>query len=803
VAPGAVFRIREAGTGPGAYPEFELQAPLAWGTNLLTDSQGADRRRAAVLLERADGALADFVSALGAQPGEIDVPQTLGTAGWDGMPVGSVPLEGKSLQRSGSRIEGAADWEWMPSTPELRPNLWVRNPFDETLRTPVTPAEVTLTEGRWSGTISPSPLTEQFRFLATDTAGRESLSDIVTFAALSNPLQLTMDPTPGPFVLRNSTHTFRWFVTNTGPSAVRDVSLTMAFDPALGIGPGGISLFRPSQGTVAHLGTAEDGTYRFRAMFGIVDPGKSVMFEVTAGVAWNLSPFLTGDELLFRVMTELSHTAPPAAPVTQRQLWTLPYSAGLAEHGGGLAAWWRGEDNALDSVGGHHGVADGVGYATRADTRSFSFDGSARVVVPDSPGIRSTPRQYWTVSAWVRPRTGSPARMVVLEKSVATTGRSIALTLHQGRPAVEWNGVLHVLASESPDLRDNQWHFIRWSILPARDAVRVKADNTGLDESIRLSSSIAVEEVGDGPLRIGGGAADGGFHGEIDEVSLYRWIGQPISHWTEALPSEVGSGALGRIHGDIHVDPVRIAQSLPAAVVGRPYTLTTRVSNRGYLAANEVTVMIVNDRGLPIQSVRRDGVPVPGTGANVLVPLGRLGPGESTEVEWTFVATPAWLLGPSPRLMPSVHPRAGIRDRTRQLQLNSIPLQADKDSDGISDTWESANGLSSDNPADGLLDTDGDGFSNRAEYEAGTNPRDPASWPSLTWRISEDGVLTLEVPTRLATDYSLETRTHLTDVNSWIPLQRQAGTGGTIEFRVEPTTETDINLYTVRPIPRW
>ncbi len=52
----------------------------------------------------------------------------------------------------------------------------------------------------------------------------------------------------------------------------------------------------------------------------------------------------------------------------------------------------------------------------------------------------------------------------------------------------------------------------------------------------------------------------------------------------------------------------------------------------------------------------------------------------------------------------------------------------DSDNDGVPNSWETANGFSNSNPADAALDPDGDGFSNRAEYLSGTNPRSNQSY---------------------------------------------------------------------------
>ena len=55
-------------------------------------------------------------------------------------------------------------------------------------------------------------------------------------------------------------------------------------------------------------------------------------------------------------------------------------------------------------------------------------------------------------------------------------------------------------------------------------------------------------------------------------------------------------------------------------------------------------------------------------------------------------------------------------------------VQADADLDHMADVWELANGLSTNNAADALLDFDGDGVSNYEEFKAGTDPRDPSSF---------------------------------------------------------------------------
>lgn len=54
-------------------------------------------------------------------------------------------------------------------------------------------------------------------------------------------------------------------------------------------------------------------------------------------------------------------------------------------------------------------------------------------------------------------------------------------------------------------------------------------------------------------------------------------------------------------------------------------------------------------------------------------------------------------------------------------------VEADSDSDGMPDAWESAHGLAPNSPADAAQDADEDGASNLVEYRSGTDPKNPTS----------------------------------------------------------------------------
>ena len=58
----------------------------------------------------------------------------------------------------------------------------------------------------------------------------------------------------------------------------------------------------------------------------------------------------------------------------------------------------------------------------------------------------------------------------------------------------------------------------------------------------------------------------------------------------------------------------------------------------------------------------------------------------------------------------------------------------DDDNDGMPDTYETSNGFNPLDASDATSDPDGDGYTNLEEYQAGTNPHDPASKPRIRFQ---------------------------------------------------------------------
>lgn len=85
-----------------------------------------------------------------------------------------------------------------------------------------------------------------------------------------------------------------------------------------------------------------------------------------------------------------------------------------------------------------------------------------------------------------------------------------------------------------------------------------------------------------------------------------------------------------------------------------------------------------------------------------------------------------------------------VQPKEKKIDLSTI----DSDGDGLPDLWERKYGFDPQNEKDADEDADGDGFSNIEEYEAKTDPKDPASHPGYETRIGLVDISGTKVPLR-------------------------------------------------------
>jgi hypothetical protein len=102
-------------------------------------------------------------------------------------------------------------------------------------------------------------------------------------------------------------------------------------------------------------------------------------------------------------------------------------------------------------------------------------------------------------------------------------------------------------------------------------------------------------------------------------------------------------------------------------------------------------------------------------------------------------------------------------------QSGVLVVLADLDKDGMADVWEESHGLASDSVSDALLDSDGDGYTNLAEYLADTDPNDPESQLKFDAFMLEGGSTVLEFMARPNRLYSIEYTTSLAE-GTWLNL---------------------------------
>ena len=123
-------------------------------------------------------------------------------------------------------------------------------------------------------------------------------------------------------------------------------------------------------------------------------------------------------------------------------------------------------------------------------------------------------------------------------------------------------------------------------------------------------------------------------------------------------------------------------------------------------------------------------------------------------------------------------------------------VSGDEDGDGLPDGWEILHGLNRNDATDASQDTDGDGASNRAEYEAGTDPADASSVFQVLRIVPGSNEVRIEVVAPAGRSVQLLKATDLNQTEWALVGPSQQAQGGVMSLR-DNQTGTGHGFYRV------
>ncbi len=183
----------------------------------------------------------------------------------------------------------------------------------------------------------------------------------------------------------------------------------------------------------------------------------------------------------------------------------------------GLVAWWRAENNAVDTAGTNNGIFQGgIGFAAGEVSQAFSFNGvDAALQIPDSPNLNFTGTSPMSVEFWAY-RTGSQSVMHFLGKR--TPGCGSAWEYQLGFDPTD--GLFFVGAGSSGVFTGVQMPLNTWMHLAGIfDGSTFRFYTNGVLAGTGSGTLGSFTSV---PLIIGTSGGCPYFAGLIDEVSIYN-----------------------------------------------------------------------------------------------------------------------------------------------------------------------------------------------------------------------------------------------------------------------------------------
>ena len=193
-----------------------------------------------------------------------------------------------------------------------------------------------------------------------------------------------------------------------------------------------------------------------------------------------------------------------------------------------LLGWWRGEDNVIDSAGGHNGSWSGAeSYTTGKFGEAMDFIGNGDYVsIPNNSSLK--PTSAVTVSAWVKPSSGASGAIFESRANSSTaagytmfingiSSNKIGWLVHTtGASGGQWNVQLNAQSNFVP----NTWYHVVGVYAPG-DA-RFYINNVLQSSTNSVTGNIVYDSA---PTTIGAtNGGDNSLNASVDDVIVFNRV---------------------------------------------------------------------------------------------------------------------------------------------------------------------------------------------------------------------------------------------------------------------------------------
>ncbi len=243
----------------------------------------------------------------------------------------------------------------------------------------------------------------------------------------------------------------------------------------------------------------------------------------------------------------------------------------------GITNWWKGDGDALDAVGGSHGIGAGApGFGAGHVAQSFAFDSDDdRVTIPHASSLNPSAAGF-TVEFWIKASPTQPAGIfTVIDKSHGYVDNSgwafqgvdgtLAFLVGAGGGGPPFVNFPYGGSATDRFLLDYCWHHVAGVYDPTRQRVSMYVDCV----LSGTESVLAPGDVANNSRALLLGSASGGgspqrfFRGALDEVTIYE---RPLTQ--QEIEALCRAGRSGKVQIPDTVPVVVITAPAEGAVVG-------------------------------------------------------------------------------------------------------------------------------------------------------------------------------------------------------------------------------------------